>query len=262
MTRIGYVTFAEGIWTPLLRRQVTEVLDEIQRQSSEKWSITLIAFISWHSYIIEREELNDVRQELDQSNIELITVPVPIPIPYYSFSKGVTSFWKYSWYSIPIIMLFGAIPLLYYSSKQNIKIIHSRSYPAGLISMIVAKFRGDLKFVFDPRSDFPEENVTSGNWTRDSTSFSLWKYLESMICDSSDSVIAISESFIDHLDRTGVDVQFDKIQNNVDTSEFVFNNTFRDQYRTEHGLHNDTIVVYSGSMSSQGGITLNNMQTQ
>jgi glycosyltransferase involved in cell wall biosynthesis len=248
MANVGYITIGEEIWSNLLRRQVVDVLCEIQSNSFEaEHQILLITFIPWYGFLINRSDLSKSKSKLRERGVSVITIPIPIPIPYYSSSSGISGYWKYSWYLTPFVIIYTLPFVLYYAIQRDIDILHARSYPAGLLSAMISKLL-PLKYIFDPRSDCPEENITSGNWTEDSLSFSFWKRIEDKICIAADSVIAISETYIDHLENDSGDINFDIVPNNVDTELFTFNEDFREKYRRRNNLQDEAVIVYSGSM--------------
>lgn len=244
---IAYLTFGEGIWNTLLQRQVIELIARISQDVSAK-GFFLISFLPWFRLIHSRKELRRIRDWLRRESIQLIVIPIPF-VPVYIPFKG----WKIlgrkpGWYNIPFIILLTLPVLLYFALFRKLRLFHCRSYPITLSVLILKLVLRKTKFIFDPRSAFPEENITSKNWLESSFNFRMWKYFEKLFCKHADVVIAITETYVQHFRQIYEQTHLVVIPNNVDVDEFKFNRRFRERYRNQHGLQNKVIFCYSGSM--------------
>lgn len=246
MGKVAYLVFLEKPWSNLLQRQVIDVLKNIQKESD--MDILLVSFLPLYQYIIYYQNIKDLDEQFDEENIELQVVPLPFPIPVYTRSNGWDTLWKYNWVRMPLVIFFSLPVLFYIRFRKDTKIFHCRSYPVAVPTMVFKKF-ADCGFIFDPRSDFPEENITNGNWGEESISYRMWKYFEAEICDTADRVITISETFEEHYRDICDSTNTERIPNNVDIDSFKPNIGSASSFREKHNIPDSTtLVCYSGSM--------------
>ncbi len=232
---IAYLIWTESLNSPIIQGQVIDILKTISGDLGDS-KIYLITFKA--IYPFNRNNPKGIKNELKQAGIHLITVPV------------VYSEWWFSakWYQLPLIFIQALPVLLYLSIAKNIRLFHCRSYPVTLATIAVKKIR-NIKVIFDPRSDFPEENVTAGRWKTDSISFKVWKFLEKIYLRNSDVTIAIAGSYVTHFEEIYKGATFSIIPNNVDTERFRRNEEFRQSFRLEHNIdENKILFCYSGSL--------------
>ncbi len=173
---------------------------------------------------------------------------MPLPIPAYRFKKGFTINMTYGIFTTIVILLYTIPVLIYYKIMKNINIFHCRSYPASISVLFIKLIFPKVSFIFDPRSDFPEENAFKNNWKSTSLSFKLWKYLERLFCKHADEVVAIGEKFEDHIKKINNVANTVVIYNNVLTNDFVFKEEFRNSYREKKKIKDAIIFCYSGSL--------------
>lgn len=257
MKKIFYLTYAENLFSPLLRRQVVELLDYIQEKGMNN-QITLVSFFPWYWLIAKKGQLRLFRKYISGLRINSMLMPLPypfpIPAPFWKFYKNIG--WRpYSKFT-PIMTSFFLLivfpVLIYFYFFKKVKIFHCRSYPISFPVMILKKILPNIRFIFDPRSDYPEENVTSGSWRRTDLSFRFWKWAESQLLCGSDVTICISEIYKEHFRKNTQNFQYKIIPNNVNISQFYFDNNFRKEYRLAMGLNNKVIFCYLGNMLPYG----------
>jgi hypothetical protein len=95
----------------------------------------------------------------------------------------------------PIALLFALITFALIRRKKTIEVIHARGYFAGLVSSIIKSlFRGSVapKIVFDPRSLFVQELLSSRSIKKGSLAEKLWRKAEKVIVSSADVVLCVS----------------------------------------------------------------------
>ena len=149
---------------------------------------------------------------------------------------------------MPFILIQSLPVVLLIVLTRRIDILHCRSYPVAWAASIV-KSVVPVRMVFDPRSDFPEENIAAGNWSAMSTTHKAWKRLEKRLLEQADTTIAITDSYIEHFSKVAPEAEFRLVPNNVDTKRFSRDAGFREAFRNSHGLNRDAIVFcYNGSM--------------
>ena len=120
-----------------------------------------------------------------------------------------------------------------------------------LAAITTKKIRKNIKVIFDPRSPFPEENITANRWDASSFSYKLWKNLEKQFLKDSDITIAITNTYIEHFKKISPQSCFAIMPNNVDVKRFMPDDKLRMSLRAELRLNDDEIVfAYSGSLGN------------
>lgn len=240
---IAYAIWLENLQSPILQSQVLDILKEISKISFEK-NIYIFAFQSVHHLLRHYKELNKIKRNMKSNNINLTIIPCLI-LPRY------INWFSAQWYIIPFIFLFSFPILLFLVYYKSIDILHCRSYPIMLAAIITKKIRKNIKLIFDPRSPFPEENITANRWDASSFSYKLWKNLEKQFLKDSDITIAITNTYIEHFKKISPQSCFAIIPNNVDVKRFMPDDKLRMSLRAELGLNDDEIVfAYSGSLGN------------
>ena len=239
--KIAYVVWLENLGSPILTGQVVEVLEEMGRKSPG-FRIILLAFQPLYRIIFRRNQVAAVRSRLRASGIEVKIVPC-LAIPQIDLLRA-------RWYTMPLIIIQSLPALLVFTLLQRIDILHCRSYaPAWAASIL--KDLLPARMVFDPRSDFPEENVTAGKWSAGSLTDRAWRRLERRLLQKADATIAITDSYVEHFRRVSHEARFHLVPNNVDTARFGRDIAFRETFRQTHGLGKHTLVFcYNGSMGT------------
>ena len=247
---IGYVIFNESIWDTLIKRQVVDIITSIKNTIAEK-EFYLINFLSWRVFYKERKKIKHEIMFFKEYGIKLKIIPIPLPIPRYNFKEG----WKLNISNnvfLFIIIIVSSLPaIIYFKIFKNVSLFHCRSYAAAIPVLLLKIIFPNILFIFDPRSDLPEEIAFKENWDNNNKMYRIWKHIESCICKHSDIVIAIGEVFRDKLqiiceNKSKVLI----VYNNVDTRKFIYNKYFRNEYREHNNLNNRTIFCYSGSLSN------------
>ena len=256
--KVLYLVVNEDITSPLLRRQVTELLSEEVSLSEGTAKIKILLFQSISSLVKRWNNLRNLRKELKSEGVLLTIVPslVPWPIPNLRTKKTEVGHRPDGTWNRMAGKLFPyyAFPYIFYQNLIfNPNIIHSRSYPAALAAELFKNNFSSIKHVFDPRSDFPEENITAGRWATGSRDFRYWKSAEANILRSAEATACISDEYVDHFFRNVGQFSSFVAPNNVDIHKFRFDSRFRNLSRRElDWSSNDLVFVYLGGMSSDG----------
>lgn len=236
---IAYLIWLENLSTPILTGQVVEVLEEMGKTSG-RHNLYLFAFQPLYRIIFKRGHLAEVRRRLRASGVKTVIIPC-LAIPHVDLFRA-------RWFMMPLILFQSFPTLLLLTLLKRIDILHCRSYPVTWAAMILRRLLA-VKMVFDPRSDFPGENVTAGKWSAGSLTHRAWKRLEERVLQEADATVAITGSYVDHFGRVAPEARFYLVPNNVDTERFRRDTAFRDSFRQTRGIGEDTVVFcYNGSM--------------
>ena len=240
---IAYAIWLENLKSPILKGQVIEILKEINKLSFKN-NIYFFAFQPAYHILLHYQELKNIKKELRNNNINLIIIPCLILPSFIDWFNA-------KWYIVPLIFIYTFPKLLFLVYYKNINILHCRSYPVMLAAIITKKIKKSIKIVFDPRSPFPEENITANIWTDSSFSYKLWKILEKLYLKESDTTVAITNTYIEHFKKISPQSIFVIIPNNVDVKKFIPNDKLRKSLRAELRLNDDEIIfAYSGTMGN------------
>lgn len=237
---IAYVTWLEDITAPVLSGQVIRVLKAIRREDP-KIPITLVSFIGLHNRIRRAAKLRALKNSLDSDGIRCIFRSVAY-LPRLQNRIQMTS------KAVGRMRRVSTRKLHRICRKESFTVLHARSYPA-MIPIVRLKPRYGYKVVFDPRSDFPEENISAGFWKREDADYTNWKQLEKEFLNSSDRTIMINETYARHYGELADRLRFSTIPNTVDTKLFVREPSARERIRRRYGIDGITFV-YCGSLGN------------
>lgn len=254
---VCYVIYCEEIWNPLLKRQVLELLQTAAKSGADV-RIRLLYIFPWYWKFIKKDKFKAFKDEFDIAPIEVKFLPVLFPFPFpYFFPKyikglGLRPFEPDSSRFFWVIKLL-VLPILFkYAFIDDFKIFHCRSYPSSAILLPLKKFSKKIKLVFDPRSDYPEENLLQSSWKRNSHAFRFWKKQEKELLQYASVTVCISAYYQQHYQKYCTDFKFKVIPNNVDCSAFRFNATARERIRHKYNFGDKVIFCYLGSMGIGG----------
>jgi glycosyltransferase involved in cell wall biosynthesis len=182
---ISYLTYGESIYSPLLRTQVLELLSHLSKIRAEK--IHWIALISPLDIFSRREKLTRFKSEVKRHGILFSYYPIPILYSRWFLPR----LWV-----MPFLLLVGVFFLkFHFLIHGRPSIIHARGYMAAMLATIYKRQNSQVAVLFDPRSLFPEENITAGNWSQRSVNYRMWKRLEFYILRNVDALVGVSNSF-------------------------------------------------------------------
>ncbi len=245
----AYLIFGEHLRSNIVRRQVIDVVVAL-RQKVRVRKFFLIVFLPWHMYFRSRKSITDEILYLRQNEIICHVIPTPISFPLFSFKE---KRWKivsnyHTFLYVPLLLLFTLPVALFYLLFLNVQLFHCRSYPVSLSILIIKRLFPEIAFIFDPRSDYPEECALREKWSANNINFIIWKYLEKKICTTADTIIVIGVPFDKYFKNIYGEMQTVNIYNNVNTQEFAMDVTHRKQIRTALQADNKVIFCYAGSM--------------
>ena len=255
--KIGYIVVGEDITSPLLRRQVVELLIEIKKNHPDV-EIVIFNFQSFFSILNHYKDLKSLSSELIINNIRHVVIPniCPWPIPSLKFKKLAVGWRPYAVWNRLAAKVFSVAALPFFLVFQKIMgcdIFHCRSYPATLAAIKYKSFFHHTKVIFDPRSDFPEEGVTAGYWMENDIDFNYWKLTEIDLLEKSDATAIIGPTYLSHYHNSTSDFKYFLAPNNVDTDFFKRDLIAREKIRKDLEIPGDALVfVYLGALTEDG----------
>lgn len=256
-TKIAYIVVGEDLTSPLLQRQVIELLGDIKQRMGEA-SITLFLFYGIPSIINHRRDIAKSRKVLSDLGISLAIIPTvcPWPIPNAKLNKTNVGWRPNSDWNRRAVRLFKVFSFPVLASIRLVgrfTIFHCRSYPSTSAAIFLKRFIPRTSVLFDPRSDFPEENVTAGHWRKESNDFKYWKSEERQLLKSSNVVACIGPTYVRHFRNNIASFNYFVAPNNVRCGEFKRDVSVRVKKREMLGIEDhDAVFTYLGDMTSNG----------
>ncbi len=255
--KIAYVTVGENLNADLLVRQVVGLLGDIKAKA-EDLEITVFSFQGMLTIYNHKKDNAFTKERLKNLGISFFVIPniCPWPIPNLSFKKTDVG-WRPNgtWKKVAVLFFqLLSLPLMVFLRVFcGYKLFHCRSYPATSIAIFLKKFIPDTAVLFDPRSDYPEENVTAGIWGYKSKTFCFWKDAEEKFLKEADAVACIGPTYVDHYKRNLESFNHFIAPNNVNCREFQRNLAHRKEIRTNFEItESERAYVYLGGMSNHG----------
>ncbi len=255
--KVAYLVVGENLNSELLRRQVVELLGVV-KSKEPNLDVTLFLFHGVLTLINRRNDIRQSKKILKDLDIRLVVIPniCPWPVPNLRFIKTDVGWRPYSIWNRFAASLFTVLTLplmLILRLVLGYKLYHCRSYPATSAAIALKHIVPDTSVIFDPRSDFPEENVTSGSWSLNSKNFLYWKSAEKRFLINANAVALIGPTYLEHYMNNVSSFSYFYVPNNVDFSFFKRNSSTRVIVRKELAIDEDEkVYVYLGGMSRSG----------
>lgn len=167
-----YITY-DGLLEPLGQSQVLAYLREL----SADRTIHIISF--------EKAEDWGNRLKRDALASDISSCGIHwYPLRYHKKPSAVATAWD---------ILIGSLYAMRLSLKHKIKIIHARSYVAGVMALPTRRMNGS-RFVFDIRGFWADERIEGGIWHADSRLFKVAKWFEKRLFLSSDHIVTLTQA--------------------------------------------------------------------
>lgn len=251
--KVAYVLVFEELWKPLIRRQVIDLLEEISKLE-RSLEISVIMAYPWYWHLSQRFQLRQKITAIKPAGIKIHLVPLPFPAPLpffwprYAKGRGFRPITIINRISLRFlhVLLFPYLVKLYFF--DGIRLFHGRSYPSTSSLIFLKNFLPDLKVIFDPRSDFPEENLMRESASMNFKDFHYWKAKEYQLLKAADATVCITDYYKHHYRRVYRKLRSAVIPNNVDTERFRFDEQWRTLIREKERLTNKTVFCYLGTM--------------
>lgn len=135
--------------------------------------------------------------------------------------------------------------------RNNIEMVHARSTVPAAIALGLKKLFG-IKMIFDVRGLLADEYVDAGHWRKTGIKYRLTKTMERRCLAGSDGIVTLTERI------WGIVEEWPQVRDRglahrvipccVDLERFRFDPASRVERRAELGLHDEFVLVYSGSV--------------
>jgi hypothetical protein len=252
--KIAYILVEETLEPELLRRQVVELLGDIKSQNPTYY-IKVFLLKNCISILFNLKNIRTSKLLLKKQGIKFCIIPTlspwPFPIPLFQIKGGIKLIHNWDELTIKTFTILS-LPFLFirlYFGRY--KILHCRSYPATFLAIKIRKITKSFNVIFDPRSDWPEENVTSGMFN--DKEFQFWKKTEIEMLKISNYTACISRTYLRHFENGTLNISNFIVPNNVKTKKFHFSESERKKIRLEYKINDNEIVfVYLGSLGYTG----------
>ena len=250
--KVCYIFIGEEIWAPLIRRQVLELLDHAAN-NEQRLKIRVVSVYPWYWQLTKRKQFKNF-QSSNRYPFEIKFLPIWFPVSILHIVLRLQKKLSFnphdviSKISLFLISLQLSLVLLKYHLLDGYSIFHCRSYPASSVILKFKKLCPKIKLIFDPRSDYPEENVTRNLWKKDSPLFRFWKEQERKLLKYADMTICITRNYLYHYQNTFRAFNYAIIPNNVDSFNFKYSQQERIRLRKKHDFDGKVVFCYLGTI--------------
>lgn len=171
MPRVLYISY----WGALEQLGQSLVVPAVKKLAQMGTQLTLITFEKPHD-LARTDEMERVRKMFAEDKIEWL------PLKYHRDPKIPATLFD---------MVQGVARGLQKRLTRRFDIVHARTYPGGLIGLLLAPLIG-AKFVYHNEGFYPDEQVDGGVWAKDSRPHRVAKRLENLMYSRADGIIALS----------------------------------------------------------------------
>ena len=171
MPRVLYISY----WGALEQLGQSLVVPAVKTLAQIGVELTLVTFEKPLD-LAQADEMQRVREMLAEDKIEWI------PLKYHKDPK------------IPATVFDigqGVARSMQKRLSKRFDIVHARTFPGGLIGLLVAPLIG-AKFIYHNEGFYPDEQVDGGVWKKNSRPHLVAKRLESLMYSRADGIIALS----------------------------------------------------------------------
>ena len=174
MTSILYISY-DGLTEPLGQSQIIAYIEKL----ADEHEIFVISFEKPFD-LASTDHFTKIHNRLTNVGIKWI------PMKYHKKPTVIASMYD---------IFRGIFVATYISKKNNIKILHARSYIPALIGLFVKKFL-NVKLLFDIRGFWADERVDGGIWKKNGFIFSIVKILERHLFINSDHIVTLTKASV------------------------------------------------------------------
>lgn len=229
--RVAHVVI-EDICSGLFRTQVVDIARQIVR-TDPSISIDIHAINRPWKLSAHRERLAGYEDLLRGTGIRIVYSPLLPPLrsalSSAAYSRGVTL----------LLMSVLAARL-----RRTVDVVHARSnWPAMALQQL-----GYRNMVFDPRSLWVSENLSTGDLAPASASHRYWLHGEGACVRSAAVTTAVSAAMADYFRQEYGASNVRLIPIAFDGKVFRHSSAARARRRAEMGMSGETVYVYSGSL--------------
>lgn len=172
-SRVLYLSY-NGLLDPLGQSQVLQYLLGLAKRGHQ---ITLLTFEKPDEWA-QAEHRNATRRSVTEAGINWV------PLVYHHRPR---------WPATVYDLVAGFLTAAYLLIRHRSHIVHVRGYHLGPIAAILAWLPG-VRFIFDQRSFWPDEQIEVGVWRAGSVGYRIAKQLERWLLTSADAVVCLTQS--------------------------------------------------------------------
>ena len=232
---VAYLTI-EDVSSGLFKTQILDIIDEIITQEKSIKCKIFIVNRPWH-YSKHKKYLKEYSLKYGSKNIIFYYIPLLPPLrdslKYYLYSLIVTR-----WLSL----IFK-----FFLDQNKFDLIHSRSYWP---TFAVLDYK--LPIIFDLRSLWVLENISSGDIVLNSKTHHYWKRLEFDCVDRTAVSTCVSNEMVKYVNDLSKIEKTELIPISVNENNFKHNVENRIKNREILSWNDNVIFVYSGSLGLSG----------
>lgn len=185
MKTIRLAVFCEDYWSKgLIYTQNILPLKKISEENNCKFEI--ISFTSFLYYLLNRKAVSSFCKEMREQDID---------VKNYFTAYYPTRFLTARWFVLPFLY-FNTLPYILWLrfKDRNKDIIYNlRSYEISMSFFL--QYGNYEKLIFDPRTDWIDENVNQGFFCSDGINVKIWNCVEKKIIQNFRKTIFISDVF-------------------------------------------------------------------
>ena len=174
MASVLYISY-DGLIEPLGQSQIVAYIEKLSGENE----IHVISYEKPIDLVFADQSLA-IRNRLNNAGIKWI------PMRYHKKPTVLASLYD---------IFRGIFLAIYIIKKNNIKIVHARSYIPALIGLFVKKFL-NIKLLFDIRGFWADERVELGIWKQKSNIYRIVKRVEKILFKSADHVVTLTKASV------------------------------------------------------------------
>ena len=232
-TNVLYISY-NGMLDPLGQSQVIPYLKELSKLGVQ---FTLLSFEREQAYGVEGEQRCSVLSEgLSQFGIKWHHLRYhqrpSIPATAFDVAAGIRL----------------ASRLI---KRDKIELVHARAHIPAVIALNL-KRRFGLKMIFDVRGLMAEEYIDAGHWQASSVAARMTKNMEARVLRKTDGIVTLTDALWEVMREWPAlhrrSVVHETIPCCIDQELFCLDPKAREARRTELGISDRFVLVYSGSI--------------
>lgn len=231
MRIIRLTVFNEDYWNKgLIYTQNILPLKKLAEENNSK--LEIYSFLSFFDYIRNRKKIKDFCKKMSKDGVDVKNMMI-----FYLHTRYLLP----HWFILPYLILNTVIYVLLLNIKDKGKdiVYNLRSYQTSLVFYLF--YKNHDRLIFDTRTDFIEENVNSGNFSRDGLTVKIWNNLEKEMIDSFKYSLYISDVFRQNI------INKHKIKDD-DKMLVIYNPIDYKHFENKKEKHDGKVFLYTGSL--------------